>query len=45
MIGSVRDKDDERIVQQLRDQAIKLKIQDKVSFEINLPRDDLLAIF
>jgi hypothetical protein len=35
LIGTCRGKDDEEIVSQLKEQAFKLGISDKIEFEIN----------
>jgi alpha-1,2-mannosyltransferase len=45
MIGSVRGPDDERIVEELKDLAKKLGIEDKISFEINKDMSDVHSIF
>lgn len=45
MIGSVRDQDDQRIVDDLKQIAIDLGIERRVKFEINKPRDHILSIF
>eukprot|EP00347_Sterkiella_histriomuscorum_P012414 403368671 len=45
MIGSVRDQEDQKIVDRLKDLAQQLQISDRISFEINQPRDKILSIF
>jgi alpha-1,2-mannosyltransferase len=45
IVGSVRDPDDQRIVDELRKLADELGISKRVEFKINLSRDDLHAIF
>ena len=45
LMGSVRDPDDQRIVDDLKALAYQLGISDRVEFMINLQRDELHAIF
>ena len=45
LIGSVRDEDDKRIVEALKDLAKRLGIDQSVEFKINLPRYELHDIF
>jgi len=45
MIGTCRGKDDDKIVSDLRLEALKLGISDKIGFEINQSRDRLFEIF
>jgi alpha-1,2-mannosyltransferase len=45
MIGTCRGPDDEKIVSDLKSQALKLGIIDKIGFEINQSRDRLFEIF
>jgi alpha-1,2-mannosyltransferase len=45
LVGSVRDKDDQRIVDELKQLARNLGIQDSVEFRVNLPRHELYSLF
>lgn len=45
LVGSVRDPDDQRIVDDLKALAYQLGISDRVEFKINLQRDELHSIF
>lgn len=45
MIGTCRGPDDEKIVTQLKEQAEKLGISNRIGFEINASRDRLFEIF
>ena len=45
LVGSVRDEDDQRILEGLKQLARDLGIQDSVEFQINLKRESLHEIF
>jgi len=45
MIGTVRGADDEKIVDELKSKARDLGIQDRVRFELNQPRPNIVEIF
>jgi alpha-1,2-mannosyltransferase len=45
LIGTVRDEDDQRIVDQLKDLAKSLQIEDTIEFKIKKPRDEIVDIF
>jgi len=42
LLGTVRDEDDQRILDSLKDLARKLGIQDSVEFKIKKPRDEIV---
>lgn len=45
LIGTCRGEDDKQIVQKLKERAEELGIRDKISFELNVSRNELFAIF
>jgi len=45
MIGTVRGKADQAIVEDLKQQIKELGIENRVSFEVNAPRDRLFELF
>ena len=45
LMGSVRDQDDQRIVDELKKQARELGIEKSVEFRINLKREELHSLF
>lgn len=45
MIGATRGKDDEAIVEQLKELAIELNVQESVKFYINKPREEIMSLF
>lgn len=45
MIGATRGKDDEAIVEQLRELAIELNVDESVKFYINKPREEIMSLF
>jgi alpha-1,2-mannosyltransferase len=45
MIGATRGKDDEAIVEQLKELAIELNVNESVKFYINKPREEIMSLF
>ena len=45
LLGTVRDEDDQRILEQLKDLAKKLDIENSVEFKIGKPRPEIVEIF
>ena len=45
MIGTCRDKEDYKLLEELRLKALDLGILDSVEFFVNKGRDDLIKIF
>ena len=45
LVGSVRDPDDQRIVDELKLLARQLGIDRNIEFKINISRDELLQVF
>lgn len=45
LIGTCRGEDDRKIVESLKERADELGIRDRISFELNVSRDELFAIF
>ena len=45
LIGTVRDEDDQRIVDELKDLAKRLQIESTIEFKIKKPRDEIVEIF